>query len=82
MIMKISISTIGYEHAGRECVRTMYMFNENTKEHQSAIKQFLEMEERVLNPKNELDFELAKAFITAGGKIIEEVKSNVKQTTI
>lgn len=76
--MKVTISTSGYEYAGRECARTMYMYNENTEEHQRAIKQFREMEKRVLNPKDEIDFELAKAFIMAGDKFIKEVKKSAK----
>jgi len=76
--MKVTISTSGYDYAGYKCARTMYMYNENTEEHQRAIKQFREMEQRVLNPKNEIDFELAKAFIMAGARFIEKVKKSAK----
>ena len=70
---KVSISTTAYEYLGRDTARTMWMFNEDTKEHQNAIKEFNKYEAQVLNPKSEFEFECAKAFIMAGSKFIGEV---------
>jgi hypothetical protein len=72
---KVTIVTSEFEHAGRDCARTMWMFKEETPEHQKAIETYKKYEAQVLNPKNEVEFECAKAFIMAGGQFIKEVKS-------
>lgn len=70
---KVTHNTTKFSHAGRACARTMWMFKEETPEHQDAIKEYLKYEAQVLNPKNEMEFECAKAFIMAGGTFIKEV---------
>ena len=71
--MKVTINTSHYEHLGRSVAQTMWMFKEETPEHQEAIETYKKYEAQVLNPKNEVQFECAKAFIMAGGQLIKEV---------
>ena len=74
--MKLSIVTGEYERLGRQIAEIMWMYDEETPEHQQAIQTYLKYEAQVLNPKSEIQFECAKAFITAGGRFIKEIKNS------
>ena len=71
--MKVTINTTYFSQAGRDCARTMFMYLKTTKEHQDAIKQFNKYKEQALNPKSEMEFECAKAFILAGNQFNQEI---------
>ena len=70
---KVTINTTYFSHAGRDCARRMFMYLKTTKEHQDAIKQFNKYKEQALNPKSEMEFECAKAFILAGNQFNQEI---------
>ena len=75
--MKVTIVTTQFEHAGRDCARTMLMYLKNTVEHQNAIKQFNKYKDQALNPKSEVEFECAKAFILAGNQFNQEIDAAI-----
>tara|TARA_R110000803_G_scaffold34258_1_gene74865 strand:+ start:23 stop:310 length:288 start_codon:yes stop_codon:yes gene_type:complete len=81
---KVSIFTGNYTKLGYETAQTIYMFDQETKEAQSAARAFEKYREQVLIPvdksnyRSMMKYECAKAFILGGQEFFDKVTNNLK----
>ena len=67
------LNTIAFEHLGRDTARTIWMFDKDSQEVKDANATYEKYRDQALNPKSEIQFNCAKAFLDAGVKFIKEV---------
>ena len=72
------LDTIAFKHLGRDTARTMWMFGKDTQEVKDANATYEKYRDQFQNPKSEIQFNCAKAFIEAGVKFIKEVRLTTK----
>ena len=72
--MEVTIKTDAFKKLGYQTAKILFMYNAETQMAQDATKEFEKYKKQVLNPKSQIQFECAKAFILGGNEFIQDFK--------